>query len=1341
MSSVALDANVTIKKNKSLKKEYQVGDSLVYKDYVALDTAGDVVVGDVKLNDNGTIEVLGSSPHLSLGHVSGTVGSYSGGRLNLHRDKLGIQVPTPNDPMSLDYGSAGHVLTSGGSSSAMTWGAAALFPNDVSIDNSELKFTSGTSVNATAESPANGGHPYLKFAVADSGNSNALTEYLRINEKGAIGVKDGSSIDFGQAGEVLTSASSTGPPTWTAASSSGASLSANNTFTGTNTFNQDVILGSNDITSGDGVQKYQNYRASGYAELLNSTTLTAYNYGTVSDSINFYPKTVFHSPVEFNSKVPGVRVGAVTGEATTAMFSSGSIANTRFEVDDGNFVVKGQNTVNGASVDNAVYSADYKNLAGEKIIVPSSTAFDPTEDERTGTMKAIRNYIGTLIDIEPPVFAGGRFASGASTTLTASVGDTFDPWFDPVVHTHAGPYTSSTQLSYTGWNGFAANQDWTLMFRIEFLSSLDTNKYFMYHQGAESVWMYVGSGPSLILTWADGGDGARIDLPFTSSTTAGFLSKTVDFALVYDSTNYNGSTASAPDVTTSTNQAGNDLKWYYKIDADSVGWTLPTLSSSNPAVSDSWTQSDSADGGLSSTFTVMGSSGTYGTMSNVKLYNQTLTTTQMANNYVWTTCTDSPTAGPNKGTTQTFTLGADHFHFVDTTTSSGAVEPGTTVLPIANVFDNLTSPVPITYGTITSITQSGSDIDGEAAHDYSGWSVALSLDGTILAVGATSNDSTGSDAGHVRVYKFSSGSWTQLGSDIDGESANDYSGHSVALSSDGTILAVGAYGNDGTGSDAGHVRVYQFSGGSWTQLGSDIDGEAANDYSGYSIALSSDGTIVAVGALYNDGTGSDAGHVRVHEFSGGSWTQLGSDIDGEAAGDHSGLSVALSSDGTILAVGARYNDGTGSNAGHVRVHQFSGGSWTQLGSDIDGEAANDHSGWSVSLSSDGTILAVGARYNDGTGSNAGHVRVHDFSGGSWTQLGSDIDGEAANDKSGYSVSLSSDGTILVVGARANDGAGADAGHVRVYEFSEGSWTQLGSDIDGEGADDNFGWSVAISGYGNRMVVGGVYNDGTATNAGHARAFELVGRVASWTTPEWQASSTWKTAGTYYLRYKATDAAGNDTPNDASHYLTVTVADPYAALFTRTTSHTTETTVSSYGSWNGFNATKAWSIALQTTVSSGWDDAAFFWSATGWKIEIVPHSSGMYVNWQVNGSQERLEWQFGGSLSSGTEYSLAITYDPTAYNAGPGTIPDLANGTQSSSSALQIYFKTATISSGTWTQPSLSSVSDNWDNSATRNFPPGDGSVSITSPKAYSGSAPTVSYLALFNATLPSSKLP
>ena len=85
------------------------------------------------------------------------------------------------------------------------------------------------------------------------------------------------------------------------------------------------------------------------------------------------------------------------------------------------------------------------------------------------------------------------------------------------------------------------------------------------------------------------------------------------------------------------------------------------------------------------------------------------------------------------------------------------------------------------------------------------------------------------------------------------------------MSSDGTTLAIGAFGNDGNGTGAGHVRVYQYnsSNSSWEQFGTDIDGETAADASGYSVSLSSDGTIIAVGANGNDGIGSDAGHVRV----------------------------------------------------------------------------------------------------------------------------------------------------------------------------------------------------------------------------------------------------------------------------------------------------------------------------------------------------------------------------------------------------------------------------------------------------------------------------------------------
>ena len=369
-------------------------------------------------------------------------------------------------------------------------------------------------------------------------------------------------------------------------------------------------------------------------------------------------------------------------------------------------------------------------------------------------------------------------------------------------------------------------------------------------------------------------------------------------------------------------------------------------------------------------------------------------------------------------------------------------------------------------------------------------------------------------AGHVRVYKYNPNKtvaqtnqslagfgpigWDRLGADIDGEAAYDSSGYSVSLSADGTVLAIGAYGNGGTGRDGGDVRVYKYNPNKtvaqtnqslagfgpigWDRLGADIDGEAVYDYSGYSISLSADGTVVAIGAIENDGNGSYAGHVRVYKYNPNKtvaqtnqgvagfgpigWDRLGVDIDGEALEDYSGKSVSLSADGTVVAIGAYTNDGTGSNAGHVRVYKYNPNKtvaqtnqsltgfgpigWDRLGVDIDGEAADDYSGQSVSLSADGTVVAIGAIYNDGTGNNAGHVRVYKYNPNKtvaqtnqgvagfgpigWDRLGADIDGEAASDQSGQSVSLSADGTTVAIGAYGNDGTGSNAGHVRVYKI-------------------------------------------------------------------------------------------------------------------------------------------------------------------------------------------------------------------------------------------------------------------------------------------------------------------
>ena len=139
--------------------------------------------------------------------------------------------------------------------------------------------------------------------------------------------------------------------------------------------------------------------------------------------------------------------------------------------------------------------------------------------------------------------------------------------------------------------------------------------------------------------------------------------------------------------------------------------------------------------------------------------------------------------------------------------------------------------------------------------------------------------------------------------------------------------------------------------------------------------------------------------------------------------------MSLSADGTRVAIGAKLNDGAGSLSGHVRVYEYASSAWSQLGADIDGEAEGDQSGNSVSLSADGTRVAIGVggvdslvggndRRNSGEDNN-GHIRVYEYSSGAWSQLGADIIG-GIRDFSDYTgVSFSGDGKV-VAGASLDD---------------------------------------------------------------------------------------------------------------------------------------------------------------------------------------------------------------------------------------------------------------------------------------------------------------------------------
>jgi len=393
--------------------------------------------------------------------------------------------------------------------------------------------------------------------------------------------------------------------------------------------------------------------------------------------------------------------------------------------------------------------------------------------------------------------------------------------------------------------------------------------------------------------------------------------------------------------------------------------------------------------------------------------------------------------------------------------------------------------------------QVGVDIDGERKGDREGCAVALSANGLIMAIGARFHDGVNGDfSGLVRVYRRNydaSLGWFQIGQGLYGDAPNDNFGSSVALSDDGEVLAVGAYLNDDGGTNSGHVRVFQRDTPTsigWSQIGQDIDGEAPCDLSATanSITLSGGGDVLAIGASNNDDHGSNSGHVRVYERDPSSplgWQQAGGDLDGEAAFDYFGNSVALSNNGDIVAIGGYGNDGYGYSSGHVRVYRRSlltHIGWIQVGEDIGGEESSDWSGYSVSLSDDGAVLAIGAPYNSGNGACSGHVRVYGRDTSStigWSQVGSDINGEASGDLSGWAVSLSGNGHAVAISAILNDTNGDKSGQVRVYRREQVAtivyWLQVGNDLYGE-ASEEYGRSIALSSSGEVLAIGSPIHD-------------------------------------------------------------------------------------------------------------------------------------------------------------------------------------------------------------------------------------------------------------------------
>jgi hypothetical protein len=156
----------------------------------------------------------------------------------------------------------------------------------------------------------------------------------------------------------------------------------------------------------------------------------------------------------------------------------------------------------------------------------------------------------------------------------------------------------------------------------------------------------------------------------------------------------------------------------------------------------------------------------------------------------------------------------------------------------------------------TTLGQSLSGAVGE--NGRFGYAVALSSDGNVVTIGSPFAVTSGQEAvGVVRIFAETpaNSTWVQRGHDLVGEGEFELNGWSVALSANGSRVVLGSPGS-GIGSFTGAVRAFEFNGTAWTPLGQTINGDSIEDKFGHSVSLSEDGMVLAVGGWEKPGPGN-----------------------------------------------------------------------------------------------------------------------------------------------------------------------------------------------------------------------------------------------------------------------------------------------------------------------------------------------------------------------------------------------------------------------------------------------------------------------------------------------------
>ena len=210
--------------------------------------------------------------------------------------------------------------------------------------------------------------------------------------------------------------------------------------------------------------------------------------------------------------------------------------------------------------------------------------------------------------------------------------------------------------------------------------------------------------------------------------------------------------------------------------------------------------------------------------------------------------------------------------------------------------------------------------------------MVMSKNGSTLALG---NKDANNNTGHVNIYKKDNNGQWQVVSTLTGNAENDNFGDNISINNEGTIIAISAQqiiDNE----KHGYVKIYQVNATNnflWNQIGATLEGDNTKDTFGKGLSMSNDGIIVAIGCPQERKI--DSGYVKVFQWSGTSWDQMGTNITGTEDYELFGSSVSLSGNGYILGIGTLgTNNRIKLNFSHVEMWLYNGTVWTQINADI-----------------------------------------------------------------------------------------------------------------------------------------------------------------------------------------------------------------------------------------------------------------------------------------------------------------------------------------------------------------------------------------------------------------------